>query len=109
MSDLRAYNVMFGLFQAPYYAFSQTMMAELTPPGFENMVRDRIARKLTRVFSILIRSHAVLWPVRTIKPRFIYDRTERHSGYNRQYRQQLEGIPVPLLHLYRSQYCHLVR
>ncbi|KJA29632.1 hypothetical protein HYPSUDRAFT_125838 [Hypholoma sublateritium FD-334 SS-4] len=32
-----AYNVVFGLFQAPYYAFSQTMMAELTPPGFENM------------------------------------------------------------------------
>lgn len=24
---LRAYNVVFGLFQAPYYAFSQTMMA----------------------------------------------------------------------------------
>ena len=34
----RAYNVVFGLFQAPYYAFSQTMMAELTPPGFNNMV-----------------------------------------------------------------------
>ena len=30
---------MFGLFQAPYYAFSQTMMAELSPPGFDNMVR----------------------------------------------------------------------
>ncbi|KAF8958500.1 MFS general substrate transporter [Flammula alnicola] len=35
--DVRAYNVVFGLFQAPYYAFSQTMMAELTPPGFDNM------------------------------------------------------------------------
>ena len=34
----RAYNVISGLFQAPYYAFSQTMMAELSPPGFENMV-----------------------------------------------------------------------
>lgn len=32
-----AYNVVFGIFQAPYYAFSQTMMAELTPPGFDNM------------------------------------------------------------------------
>ncbi|KAG1803157.1 vacuole effluxer Atg22 like-domain-containing protein [Suillus variegatus] len=32
-----AYNVMFGLFQAPYYAYSLTMMAELSPPGFENM------------------------------------------------------------------------
>ncbi|KAF7302470.1 DNA-directed RNA polymerase subunit [Mycena chlorophos] len=32
-----AYNVVFGLFQAPHYAFSQTMMADLTPPGFDNM------------------------------------------------------------------------
>ncbi|KAL5527851.1 hypothetical protein ACEPAG_6652 [Sanghuangporus baumii] len=32
-----AYNVVFGLFQAPYYAFSQTMMAEISPPGFDNM------------------------------------------------------------------------
>ncbi|KAI6135172.1 MFS general substrate transporter [Pisolithus thermaeus] len=32
-----AYNIIFGLFQAPYYAFSQTMMAELSPPGFDNM------------------------------------------------------------------------
>lgn|SRR6267142_616738 len=37
-----AYNVVFGLFQAPYYAFSQTMMAELSPPGFDNMVRHTI-------------------------------------------------------------------
>ena len=34
----RTYNVIFGLFQAPFYAFAQTMMAELTPPGYENMV-----------------------------------------------------------------------
>lgn len=32
-----AYNIVFGLFQAPYFAFSQTMMAELSPPGFDNM------------------------------------------------------------------------
>ncbi|KAG2748357.1 MFS general substrate transporter [Suillus brevipes Sb2] len=32
-----AYNVMFGLFQAPYYAYSLAMMAELSPPGFDNM------------------------------------------------------------------------
>ncbi|KAF8841545.1 MFS general substrate transporter [Paxillus ammoniavirescens] len=32
-----AYNIVSGLFQAPYYAFSQTMMAELSPPGFDNM------------------------------------------------------------------------
>lgn len=32
-----AYNIIFGLFQAPYYAYSQTIMAELSPPGQENM------------------------------------------------------------------------
>ncbi|KAN0097165.1 Autophagy-related protein 22-like protein [Tylopilus felleus] len=32
-----AYNVIFGVFQASYYSYSQTMMAELSPPGFENM------------------------------------------------------------------------
>lgn len=36
------YNIVFGLFQAPYYAFAQTMMAELTPPGFDNMVRNTV-------------------------------------------------------------------
>ena len=34
----RVYNVLNGIFVTPYYAFSQTMMAELTPPGFDNMV-----------------------------------------------------------------------
>lgn len=29
------YNVVFGLGQAPYYAYSQTMMSDLTPPGYE--------------------------------------------------------------------------
>ncbi|PLW47161.1 hypothetical protein PCASD_02332 [Puccinia coronata f. sp. avenae] len=32
-----AYNVIFGLFQAPYYSYSQTIMAELSPPGQVNM------------------------------------------------------------------------
>jgi hypothetical protein len=34
----RTYNVVFGLFQAPFYAIAQTMMAELIPPRYENMV-----------------------------------------------------------------------
>ena len=29
---------MYGLCQAPYWAFGQTIMAELAPPGFDNMV-----------------------------------------------------------------------
>lgn len=35
--DFWIYNIVFGLFQAPYYAYSQTMMSELTPRGYENM------------------------------------------------------------------------
>ncbi|KAL5339159.1 autophagy-related protein 22-like protein [Aspergillus crustosus] len=31
------YNVVFGLFQAPYYAYAQTMISELMPPGYDNM------------------------------------------------------------------------
>ncbi|PYH45458.1 uncharacterized protein BP01DRAFT_415720 [Aspergillus saccharolyticus JOP 1030-1] len=31
------YNVIFGLFQAPYYAYAQTMISELMPPGYDNM------------------------------------------------------------------------
>ncbi|OJJ51539.1 hypothetical protein ASPZODRAFT_88026 [Penicilliopsis zonata CBS 506.65] len=31
------YNVMFGLFQAPYYAYAQTMISELMPQGYDNM------------------------------------------------------------------------
>ena len=37
-ADCRAYNIFSGLFQTPYFAFSQTMMAELTLPDFDNMV-----------------------------------------------------------------------
>ncbi|KAH9986336.1 autophagy-related protein 22-like protein [Russula compacta] len=32
-----AYSAAFGVFQSPYYSFSQTVMAELCPPGFDFM------------------------------------------------------------------------
>ncbi|KAL4897150.1 autophagy-related protein Atg22B2 [Aspergillus ambiguus] len=31
------YNIIFGLFQAPYYAYAQTMISELMPQGYDNM------------------------------------------------------------------------
>ncbi|PNS16334.1 hypothetical protein CAC42_6441 [Sphaceloma murrayae] len=37
LSHFVAYNVVFGLFQAPYYAYAQTLMAELSPPGYEGV------------------------------------------------------------------------
>lgn len=55
MWEFWAYNVVFGLFQAPYYAFSQTMMAELTPPGFDNMVRPAL-RLRARPSQLTLRS-----------------------------------------------------
>jgi MFS-type transporter involved in bile tolerance (Atg22 family) len=33
------FSLVFGLFQAPWYSYSLTVMAELTPPGFDFMVR----------------------------------------------------------------------
>ncbi|KAG6844008.1 hypothetical protein H0H87_010731 [Tephrocybe sp. NHM501043] len=48
-----AYNVVFGLFQAPYYAFSQTMMAELSPPGFDNMVTPILLSTAQHMLSLL--------------------------------------------------------
>ncbi|PQE21567.1 autophagy-related Atg22B2 protein [Rutstroemia sp. NJR-2017a WRK4] len=35
--DFWLYNIVFGMFQAPYYAYSQTMMSEFTPRGYEGM------------------------------------------------------------------------
>ncbi|TVY80823.1 Autophagy-related protein [Lachnellula suecica] len=35
--DFWIYNFLFGLFQAPYDAYSQTMMSEVTPKGYKNM------------------------------------------------------------------------
>lgn len=35
--DFWIYNILFGLFQAPYYSYAQTMMSEVTPRGYENM------------------------------------------------------------------------
>jgi hypothetical protein len=41
-SDIhRGYNIVYGLLQAPYAAFAQTMIAELSPPGYYNMVSAR--------------------------------------------------------------------
>jgi len=35
------HKVVYGLFQSPYYSYSQTVMAELSPPGFDFMVRTK--------------------------------------------------------------------
>jgi len=48
------YYVVFGLAQAPYYSFSQTVMAELSPPGFDFMFFG--------LFGMINRSSSILGP-----------------------------------------------
>ena len=81
-SVFRAYNVVFGLFQAPYYAFSQTMMAELTPPGFENMVCVEIQHynPLCHRFTPYLILLSVFWTLRALEPRLLNDRPECHPS-----------------------------
>jgi hypothetical protein len=68
-----AYNIVFGLFQAPYYAFSQTMMAELSPPGFDNMVRPSPSPDALSKWG----KNLVLWFIRAVESRIVNDRAER--------------------------------
>ncbi|KAJ5728251.1 hypothetical protein N7493_004581 [Penicillium malachiteum] len=48
------YNVIFGLFQAPYYAYAQTMISELMPHGYDNM--------FFALFGITNRASSVIGP-----------------------------------------------
>lgn len=48
------YNVIFGLFQAPYYAYAQTMISELMPRGYDNM--------FFALFGITNRASSVIGP-----------------------------------------------
>lgn len=70
-------------------------MAELTPPGFDNMVRvfPSWDFKSSHVpFTI----HSVLRPLWPIQPRLVNDWAERHSSHHRQHWKQLDGIPFPV-------------
>jgi len=100
------YNVVFGLFQAPYYAFAQTMMAELTPPGFDNMVRTVSQFSPMILFVNLIGEMQVLQPLRIVEHLIVDDRTKRNPGDHQQVRKQLGRIPVLIssLHLRQSGY-----
>ena len=35
------HKALYGLFQSPYFSYSQTVMAELSPPGFDFLVRTQ--------------------------------------------------------------------
>ncbi|CAG7923257.1 unnamed protein product [Penicillium olsonii] len=61
------YNVIFGLFQAPYYAYAQTMISELMPRGYDNMffalfgITNRAVRSRLgfRMFSLISQSSII--------------------------------------------------
>ena len=106
MRSYRAYNVICGLFQATYFSFSQTMMAELSPPGFDNMVSVfHIPPTLSRRLEVAL---LVLRLVRPFEQGFQHDRPEHHPGHNRSFWKQLERFPLPLRSLSYSQFDHMV-
>jgi hypothetical protein len=67
-------------------------MAELTPPGYDNMA---CISTLFYMCPVVIQS-PVFWLVRTFESCIVDDRTYRDSSHHRQVRQQLEGFPVPV-------------
>lgn len=89
-------------------------MAELTPPGFENMVRPPNAFRSKRLTRDLYSGHhmfgpLVLWIVRIIEPCIIHDWAECDPSNHQQHRRQLERLPFSLRTLRRSEPCDLVR
>ncbi|KAG2357960.1 autophagy-related protein 22-like protein [Suillus spraguei] len=50
-----AFNVVFGLFLAPFFGYSLTMMAELSPPGFDNMFFG--------LFGLFSRTSSIVGPI----------------------------------------------
>jgi len=89
------------------------MIAELSPPGFDNMVR------LTDPFSVLFlavaivinggTTNAVLRVLRFVEVRVIHDRAKRDPGDHRPLGQQLERLPVLVCGLHLRESRHLVR
>ena len=55
------------------------MMAELTPPGFDNMVRTTVS-SFENICSFNRGEIQVLQPLRTVEHLIVYDRTKRNPG-----------------------------
>lgn len=101
--DFWIYNILFGLFQAPYYAYAQTMMSEVTPRGYENMFFGLFG----------ITNRAVSLTPHSRSPKLIndpveYHRAQRRASDHQLLQQQLDGLPVPLHIMCSSQHGYLV-
>jgi len=96
-----AHNLVFGFFQAPIYSFSQTVMAELTPPGFDFMVRvvlKSLSRGVAYTFWLTCGDrvgggNAVLQLVRIDESLIVDHRSECDPGDHRQDRKHLARLP----------------
>ena len=83
------YSVVYGLVVGPNYSISQTMMGELTPPGFEYMVGVSLWSQLSASYSY----YAVFRFIWTLQSLRINSWTECDPSDSRQKRKQLEGLP----------------
>ena len=77
------------------------MMAELAPPGFDNMVRLSPSHPLHPSRPTTKPTPTVLRPLRSFESRLFDDRAERDPGDHQQHTEQLEGVPVPLRDVHR--------
>jgi len=80
-------------------------MAELSPPGFDFMVRaiPQITIAISHGFS-----DAVLWPLRVDESRVVDRWAERDTGYHRQNWKYLAGLPVLVCDVPSVKPSHLV-
>ena len=97
------------------------MMAELSPPGFDNMVRSFLQIQIYRTTyrpcprprfvpnqKIKIKI-AVLRLIRALEPRIVDDWPKRDSSYYQQVGQQLGRLPLLVRPLHLRKFGHLVR
>jgi hypothetical protein len=82
------------------------MMAELTPPGFDNMVRTVSQFSSMKIFVNLIGETQVFQSLRTVEHLIVDNRTKCNPGDHQQVRKQLGRFPVLIssLHLRKSGY-----
>jgi len=82
-------------------------MAELTPPGFDFMVRAAIQSR-SPTPSLTCCGYAVFWLVWIDESHFIDCRTERDPGGHQQDGEHLARLSVPVCHMPRVESDHLV-
>ena len=110
------HKALYGLFQAPYYSYSQTVMAELSPPGFDFLVRAKSPPPLLKNKNHAIRTLTAVSPPGTLVFRPVWidgsrvfdTRALRDPGDHRQDGQHLARVLVPVCDYRRVEFDLLV-